>query len=580
MGLDGKRLVNEGPTVVGLMTSVIGSGGSLDAAVRMVASDGPRESSGIFSEAVRRADTKEDKGVKEALMAEMGDLPADTAGYRQAILLCISASEARDGAERSAAFAEASEVALDAVRLMGERYSASLTAPCMAVYSLCILAPMVIMTIIPVMGIGGLFGSMAVDENILTVIMLVAIPAVIIAICMWLRSANPFIEGGWRISDLHVLLPLASIVPVFIVMMAIGRDAEESLLLSSVTAASITLIFGWSERRSEAARRRAEKGLRDSVFEMGTAMLSGGIFENASVESMSSRPECIGASASLRRELDICRGDVEAAVSRALSPVSEEVSRILCDVHRCSMTDGEEAGRLASSVGRQFQNRADVMTGLELKLKSMTDMMTGTAMIFAPMVLGLSISLLGPLSDISGFQGMEGTGLITSAYLIELCAMVSLMSSSLGTDRSLGGIVWRYSLMLPVSLAVFKVFSSIALRRVFRDTMPFREHGIQEEDAGRGLAAVHRFIRGDPPLPVPRPLRLVRIRRRIAGNVGRMVEGPRCGRDPLRDRGRPLPSGVLPELRPQRLPAPRLHEGHGDRVRSGRRILVLCHIGP
>ena len=71
---DGKRLVNEGPTVVGLMTSVIGSGGSLDAAVRMVASDGPPESSRIFSEVVRRTDTKEERSVKDALTTSMGDL--------------------------------------------------------------------------------------------------------------------------------------------------------------------------------------------------------------------------------------------------------------------------------------------------------------------------------------------------------------------------------------------------------------------------------------------------------------------------------------------------------------------------
>ena len=511
------------------------------------------------------ADTKEAKGVKEALVARMGDLPSDAAGYRQAILLCISASESEDGSESAAAFSEASEVALDAVRLMGERYSASLTAPCMAVYSLCILAPLVIMTIIPVMGIGGLFGSMAIDEGILTVVMLVLIPAVMVFICLWLRSANPFLDDGRGRMDPRVLLPLASMLPVFVVMILSDRSAEESLMVSSAVSALATLILTYSERRAESERIKAEKGLRDSVFEMGTAMLSGSIFENASVESMKTRPECMEASASLRRELDISRGDVEAAVRRALSPLSGEVSRILCDVHRCSMTDWEEAGRLASSVGRQFQNRADVMTGLELKLKSMTDMMTGTAMIFAPMVLGLSISLLGPLGDISGFQRMEGTGLVTAAYLIELCAMVSVMSSCLGTDRSLAGIVWRYSLMLPISLIVFVLCSSISLRRVFTETHPFQEHGIQEEDPRRGRNGIRRDAVGDPPLPLHLPVGILPVRWRNAGNDRRLVEGARDRRDPLRRRRCVLPSGAGEELRPERIPAAGVHEGHGDR---------------
>lgn len=575
---DGKRLINEGPTVVGLMTSVIGSGGSLDAAVRMVASDGPPESSRIFSEAVRRTDTKEERSVKDALTTSMGDLPAGTAGYRQAILLCISASEAGDRGESSAVFSEASEVALDAVRLMGERYSASLTAPCMAVYSLCILAPLVIMTIIPVMGIGGLFGSMAIDEGVLTLIMLVLIPAVMVGICMWLRSANPFLERGHG-TDLRVLLPALSVVPIFIMIAALGRSVEESLTISAITAALSTMILSFADRRKEQARRRAEDGLRDCVFEMGTAMMSGGIFENASVDAMGSRPECAEAASALGREMDICRGDVESAVEKALSPISEEVSRVLCDVRRCSMTDGEEAGRLASSVGRQFQNRADVMTGLELKLKSMTDMMTGTAMIFAPMVLGLSIALLGPLSEISGFHGMEGTGLITTAYLIELCAMVSLMSASLGTDSSLGGIVWRYSMMLPVSLVVFGLCSSISLRRVFRNRPRLRMHGIQEEGPSIGSSSLHLPRRRGPPLPLSRSVRDVHRRRRFPGDDGRMVEGARRGIDPVCDRRYPMPSGALQDIHAQRLPPAGVHEGYGYDLRSGDRIHGVRPIG-
>ena len=339
------------------------------------------------------------------------------------------------------------------------------------------------------------------------------------------------------------------------------------------------MILSFADRRKEQARRRAEDGLRDCVFEMGTAMLSGGIFENASVDAMGSRPECAEAASALGREMDICRGDVESAVEKALSPISEEVSRVLCDVRRCSMTDGEEAGRLASSVGRQFQNRADVMTGLELNLKSMTDMMTGTAMIFAPMVLGLSIALLGPLSEISGFQGMEGTGLITTAYLIELCAMVSLMSASLGTDSSLGGIVWRYSMMLPVSLAVFGLCSSISLRRVFRNRPRLRMHGIQEEGPRSGGNDLHFPCRRGPPLPLPRALWDVHSRRRFARDDRRMVEGARRSIVPVCDRGHPLPSGALQDLHVQWLLPAGVHEGHGTGNRNGGRIRGMLSFG-
>ena len=46
------RLLNEGPDVIGRMTSVLGRGGSLDTAVRDVAENGPELSRTIFGRLV------------------------------------------------------------------------------------------------------------------------------------------------------------------------------------------------------------------------------------------------------------------------------------------------------------------------------------------------------------------------------------------------------------------------------------------------------------------------------------------------------------------------------------------------
>ena len=444
------------------MTSVIESGGSLDSAVRLISDEGPPCSAELFSEVVRRADTKADRGVREALVSVLGTLPREANGFRQAMLLCISASESGDRDERRAVLSEASEVSLDAVRLMGERYSASLTAPCMIVYSLCILAPLVLMTILPVMGIGGMFGSVPVDQGLLAAVMLVVIPATVVAICIWLRRANPFFRDPTPFRP-AILLPFLAAIPVFLATSAAGKGAEMSVMLSASVAAIMSAILLAGERRREKDRARAEAGMMDGVYEIGSSMLSGGIFEDAVIGAMSTRPECAEQALSLQRELEICRGDAGSALKSSIGPVSQEVSRVLCDIHRCSLKDPDDAGRLAASVGRQFQSRADVMSGLELKLKSMTDMMAGTAVLFAPMVLGMSISLLGPLSGLTGYDGGD-TGSVIAVYLVELCAMIALMTSSLGTDRSIASAVYRFSVMLPISMIVFALCSSISLR--------------------------------------------------------------------------------------------------------------------
>ena len=444
------------------MTSVIESGGSLDSAVRLISDEGPPCSAELFSEVVRRADTKADRGVREALVSVLGTLPREANGFRQAMLLCISASESGDRDERRAVLSEASEVSLDAVRLMGERYSASLAAPCMVVYSLCILAPLVLMTVLPVMGIGGMFGSVPVDQGFLSALMLAVIPAAVVAICIWLRRTNPFAHDSSPFRP-SILLPFLAAIPVFLAASAAGKGAEMSVMLSASTAALMSVILLSGDRRREKARAGAEAGMMDGVYEIGSSMLSGEIFEDAVIGAMSTRPECAGQALSLQRELEICRGDADSALKSSIGPVSREVSRVLCDIHRCSLKDPDDAGRLAASVGRQFQSRADVMSGLELKLKSMTDMMAGTAMIFAPMVLGMSISLLGPLSGLTGYDGGD-TGTVISVYLIELCAMIALMTTSLGTDRSIESAVYRFSAMLPISMIVFALCSSVSLR--------------------------------------------------------------------------------------------------------------------
>lgn len=480
MSGDARRLMNEAPTVVGLVTSVIESGGSLDGAVRAVADEGPPLSAELFRGAVREVDTKGSRSISDALTAALSGLREEAAGYRQAMMLCISAADAGDPAERLRILREASDVALDAVRIMGEKYSAGLSTPCMAVFGLGIMAPMILMSILPMMGIGGMFGAMPLDSRTVLVCTLVLIPLAILALSYHIRSGNPFLRQDGTREGLLCGLPLLMAVPLYAVMSALGREPEEALLLSVAPSAVCCLILLFEGRRRDAADRRAEEGIRDCVFELGNALLGGDNFERVVVSTISSRPECAGIGTSLSRELDLCRGDVCAAIGNAVAPVSREASRTLCDIQRCSVKDTEDAGRLAIAVGRQFQNESNIRKELDLRLKSMTDMMLGTATVFAPMVLGLSVSMLGPLSEISGYVGMEGTEAVLAVYLVELCALIAVLTSSLGDGEGVRGMIWRFCLMVPVALAVFRLCTWISLRRGYparRDASPWSSAG-------------------------------------------------------------------------------------------------------
>ena len=158
----------------------------------------------------------------------------------------------------------------------------------------------------------------------------------------------------------------------------------------------------------------------------------------------------------------LCRGDVPSAIEAAVSPVSDGMVHSLEDIQRCSERDSLDAGKLAVTLGRQFQNQDSAMKGLESKLKSMTDMMFGTATVFAPLVLGLSVSMLGPLSEMSGYSGMEGTSTILGAYLIELSLLIALLTSSLGSGNGFCNGLWKFCMMCPVALGVFALCCTVS----------------------------------------------------------------------------------------------------------------------
>ncbi|MBR2255632.1 MAG: hypothetical protein IJ856_07505 [Candidatus Methanomethylophilaceae archaeon] len=461
--VDCRRLLNEGPSAVGLMTSVIGSGGSIDTAVRNVAANGGRLSRTLFTEMVRMVETKASPGIPDALKSKLSELPQSAAGYRRAMLMCLAASETGRNDERFRMLEDASRISLESVREMGESFSASLNTPCMLVFGLGIMAPMILMSILPMLGVNGMFSIPGMDGGIVMLATLVLIPAVILLVAVNLLSSNPFATGPFDLSELRLLLPLALSVPLGVLYTFISEDMSGVFVFSVTPMAVVTLLVMLESHRRDLSDRRCEQGLMDAVLDTGNSMLAGENFENALCSSLTSRKECSSLGKRLERELSLCRGRPDPAVVGCVSPISPDVSAAFVNIDRCSTIDNATAGSLAVTLGRQFQNQHATRTALGIRLKNMTDMMTGTAMFFAPLVLGLSTSMMGSLAGMADVEPIEGAGAITSVYLIELCAIIALMLSSLTGERSIGRILWRFCIMCPVSLVVFLLLSGINL---------------------------------------------------------------------------------------------------------------------
>ncbi|MGI6009263.1 MAG: hypothetical protein ACOX8X_03960 [Methanomethylophilus sp.] len=456
------KLLNESPRVIGIMSTPISGGGSLDTAVREVAASGPPLSRGIFGKVVDRADTRAAPDIRAALLAEMSELPDSASSYSMAMHMAVSASEARDREERDRNLRDATEIALTGLRETGKAFSASLSAPCMAVFALGIMIPMVLMSIVPMLSIGGLFGSSPLSMTQISVFTIVIIPAAVAAVVLGIKHRNPFLPPDQKRADLKVFLPLLSVPLLFLLLSYAGISADIAGCIACAIGGAISYACVLPAHMRETARKRCAAGLEDAVFDAGNRLISGEGFEDAVLGALNAREQCREAAESLRREWAICRGDTEGAIMRALSPISLTAAEAFRSICRAASKDLRDAGRLAVSIGRQMKDQRSVRNSIRSDLRSITDTMSATAAFFAPMVLGLSVAMLAPVSFLSGAD-FSGTSSVLVLYLAELCVLIAALNSFLEGDSRPETVARRISMFLPISAIVFLLSMSVQL---------------------------------------------------------------------------------------------------------------------
>lgn len=459
-------LLNECPEVIGMMTIALDGGGSLDAAVRDVARSGPEQSRTMFGKVVDEADTRVNPNIRMGLISMAASLPDRLAPYALAIRMMVSASDAPDSAERNRLTGEAREIALNGLREAGKMYSSGLNAPCMMIFGVGIMVPMVLMTILPMLQISGMFGPSGLDSVSLTVITLVLIPAFIAIMMAAVKNGNPFVTSRRFVFDARTVLPLMISVPLAASLMFLtGLGASEIVAVSVSVPCAITFLVLFRERSAERETERIERLLKESVFDMGNYLLSGMSFENAFRSAAGTRKDCGRVAERLSAEMTVCRGDTETAIRNAIAPVSPYLSGIFVEIWRASLKNIRDSGRLAQSLGKQILDQDAVRRGIRSDMKGMTDTMSMTASVFAPLVLGLSVTILEPMSRVSESTDIAGTSLILSVYLVELCALISCLLTFLDGRNSFRDAVRRFSGLCAVSLLVFAATSMIGFRR-------------------------------------------------------------------------------------------------------------------
>ncbi len=459
--MDFRLLMREGPRTIGMMSVVLESGGSLDTAVREVAESGPDSTSKLFSRIVQDADVRISPDIISGLNSLLSSFPKELASFRRSTHMLIAASEMSPGPEKTRVLKDATDISLNGLKEMGESFSSSLTNPCMIIFGLGIMVPMILMSILPILQIGGMFGESVGLEPII-IVTLVAVPACVFCITLTIKNKNPFGankgDGKWS-----SILPLFVFIPFGALGWYLTGDIIETVMFATVPTGSIAFVYVYPSRKTENKRIAAERMLKDSVFELGNRLISGENFENSAIGALETRKETSYLAEQLKKEMILCRGDVISAISTTLNKISPIVANSYCEVYEASLKDIRDAGRMAISIGRQMQDQENVIKNISNKLKSMLDMMTTTAAVFAPMVLGLCVAMLAPLTTISEVVDMTSISVIIAAYLIELCVLMAILTTALTGNNGISNVTYRFSMMLPISMVIFFMCMSFAL---------------------------------------------------------------------------------------------------------------------
>ena len=456
-----KRLMNEVPTVIGMMSLRISVGGSFDSAVRDVADNGPKNVSKLFSLVVKNVDLRIATSIKEEMNDMLAKLHKDLAAFRRSMMMLISASEARSAEEKKRMIKDAENISLTGLREMSETYSSSLNSPCMLIFGLGVMVPMILMSVLPMLSIGGMFSVSILDSSSVAFITLVAVPGIVAIVVASVIGSNPFLEGENGLKGIPYVIPLFFSVPAFFASYSVFQDIPISILIAGFTAGIIGFVTVYPKANAEKNRIKTEEALDHMLFEIGNRLVAGDNFEIAMTESLQNCKDKKRLGNIFERTLMLSKGDMHGSILLTLTPYSKRCADMYIRVYEASLGDPREAGRLAISLGHQVQDQMSVKKAITGKLKSMMDMMNGTSMVFAPLIMGLSIVLLKPLSSVSGAAIDGNVPIILMVYLIELAFLISVLTAYLGNRGGVVNIIYRFSMMLPIALGVFTAFSLV-----------------------------------------------------------------------------------------------------------------------
>ncbi len=382
------------------------------------------------------------------------------------------------------ALRNANDIAVKGAKGRVMHYASKLSAPTMLLFSMGVVLPLVISAMIPLADLGG--------NSLLTMIVLLNLvfPLSTGAYAFHTLSKRPAMSGDYgesgeqAASDVSPFLLFAMVFLAAWALFGLMGIAPRVLFPVSLLTASVPLsaflLFKWSQRAARARSvRRMESEFPDVLFNLGSRLMDGMSPERA----LKVTAEDLGESglAKLLRgihyNLQVMRigaSNVEKLPSfkKIDSPM---IKASLATVMSSADKHPVKGGEIAMNIASYLKEIKSIEDEAKAKLAPTVSMMMATVLIFAPIVLGISVGLFGMLNQQfgalgpavsgqellpismteSGMSTME-FGAVMSVYLVEMLVIITFFATGLQFgDRAKAEARVTMAKALPLTLAIY-----------------------------------------------------------------------------------------------------------------------------
>ena len=442
-------LRRDGPEIVAMMSVPLLSGESLESAARFVAESDSLKSSSWFKGLLWRVGTRSLSSVREGL----GSSPEmnDGSALGLSMQLLLAASDAGSDKERTDLVEEANRIVIEGMRSSLDRYASSLNVPAMTVFAAGIVLPLICVSLMPLISLGAGPGNGG-SIGLLAVFAMLLLPIGVAVYISKVLSRSP-VQPEYS-HDSRWGLGILVTIPLILVLMRWTADPIVSLALGSIPLCLIC----WASLRGREMERSAMTGsdelLGANLLRLGNNLRNGCGVDTSLLAASPAEGRVASSVSMLCHILSTTRATVDEAVRRSFQGMPDSFMMTYLTALEAARKDVRQAGILCVRMGKHLHQRASSREDVMNRMRSLTDMMTGTSALFAPIVLGIGLSLASPLDSMGGaIDPMTFT--LTGIYLIELAILTSWMGARLEGLHGSAPVAYRAAMRIPVAIIIF-----------------------------------------------------------------------------------------------------------------------------